>query len=92
MFLDSYYSDNNGELSFTREQASHFAKRVAGDFNPLHDEDNKRFCVPGDLLFSVLLANVGLSQKMRFEFAGMTNESSCLLIDIKTPTELAAID
>lgn len=92
MFLDSYYSDNNGELSFTREQASHFAKRVAGDFNPIHDEDNKRFCVPGDLLFSVLLANVGLSQKMRFEFAGMINESSCLLIDIKSPTELAVID
>ncbi|MCP4956352.1 MAG: DUF3581 domain-containing protein [Photobacterium aquimaris] len=92
MFLDSYYSNNDGELSFTREQASHFAKRVAGDFNPLHDEDNKRFCVPGDLLFSVLLANVGLSQKMRFEFAGMINESSCLLIDIKSPTELAVID
>ncbi len=37
--------------------------RVVDDFNPIHDEDNKRFCVPGDLLFSVLLANVGLSQK-----------------------------
>ncbi len=54
MFLDTYYSDKNGEFSFTREQASNFAKRIAGDFNPIHDEDNKRFCVPGDLLFSVL--------------------------------------
>ncbi|MGF1724961.1 DUF3581 domain-containing protein [Photobacterium nomapromontoriensis] len=74
MFIESYYSEQNGEFTFTREQASHFAKMVAGDFNPIHDEDNKRFCVPGDLLFSVVLAKAGISEKMRFEFAGMIND------------------
>ncbi|WP_305415877.1 DUF3581 domain-containing protein [Photobacterium leiognathi] len=92
MFLDTYYSDKNGEFSFTREQASNFAKRIAGDFNPIHDEDNKRFCVPGDLLFSVLLANVGISQKMRVSFAGMINETTQLSIATNSESELSMVD
>jgi hypothetical protein len=92
MFLDSYYSEQNGEFSFTREQASHFAKKIAGDFNPIHDEDNKRFCVPGDLLFSVVLSKIGLSQKMRFEFAGMINDGIALSIDTKSDTDMSLID
>ncbi len=92
MFLESYYSEQNGEFSFTREQASHFAKKVAGDFNPIHDEDNKRFCVPGDLLFSVVLSQVGLSQKMRFEFAGMINDGVAISVDQKSSTDLSMID
>ena len=55
MFLTPYFSTEDNQFQFTREQASHFAKKVAADFNPIHDEDNKRFCVPGDLLFAVLL-------------------------------------
>ncbi|KJG34267.1 DUF3581 domain-containing protein [Photobacterium angustum] len=92
MFLDTYYSDKSGQFSFTREQASDFAKRIAGDFNPIHDPDNKRFCVPGDLLFSVLLANVGISQKMRVTFAGMINESTELSISTQSDTDLSLID
>lgn len=92
MFLDSYYSEQNGEYSFTREQASHFAKKIAGDFNPIHDEDNKRFCVPGDLLFSVVLSKAGLSQKMRFDFAGMINDSIAVSLDTKSDTELSLVD
>ncbi|RWX57360.1 DUF3581 domain-containing protein [Photobacterium chitinilyticum] len=92
MFLESYYSEQNGEFSFTREQASHFAKKVAGDFNPIHDEDNKRFCVPGDLLFSVVLSQVGLSQKMRFEFAGMINDGVAISVDQKSSTDLSMVD
>lgn len=92
MLLDSYYSEQNSEVSFTREQASHFAKKVAGDFNPIHDEDNKRFCVPGDLLFSVILSKVGLSQKMRFEFAGMITDGVPLRIDQKSDTDFSMID
>ncbi len=92
MFLDTYYSDKNGEFSFTREQASNFAKRIAGDFNPIHDEDNKRFCVPGDLLFSVLLANVGISQKMRVSFAGTINETTQLSIATNSESELSMVD
>ena len=55
MQLDEYYSDGNGHIAISREQASDFAKGVAGDFNPIHDVDAKRFCVPGDLLFSLAL-------------------------------------
>ncbi len=57
MLLNKYYSESDTGIQFTREQASNFAKFVAGDFNPLHDPENKMFCVPGDLLFSVALVN-----------------------------------
>ncbi|MFP3345098.1 DUF3581 family protein, partial [Halomonas sp. SIMBA_159] len=78
--------------TFTREQASHFAKKVAGDFNPIHDADNKRFCVPGDLLFSVMLAKTGLSQKMRVEFAGMITDGVALAINTKSSNDLSLVD
>lgn len=71
MFLQKFYSKNAGKHHITADQASHFAKDIAGDFNPLHDVDAKRFCVPGDLLFSIVLEKYGLSQKMSFTFSGM---------------------
>jgi hypothetical protein len=71
MFVDKYYSQQGDRVSFTREQASAFAKGVADDFNPLHDVGAKRFCVPGDLLFSVILSHYGLSRHMDFTFSGM---------------------
>lgn len=72
MFLDQFYTrHNNNSIEITSQQASLFAKEVAGDFNPIHDSDAKRFCVPGDLLFSLVLAHYGLSQTMRFSFSGM---------------------
>ncbi|MBD8514505.1 DUF3581 domain-containing protein [Photobacterium sp. WH77] len=92
MFLDSYFAEHNGAYTFTREQASHFAKKVAGDFNPIHDADNKRFCVPGDLLFSVMLAKTGLSQKMRVEFAGMITDGVALAINTKSSNDLSLVD
>ncbi|MDP2569570.1 DUF3581 domain-containing protein [Photobacterium damselae subsp. piscicida] len=92
MFLDSYYSEHNNAFSFTRQQASHFAKKVAGDFNPIHDEDNKRFCVPGNLLFSVFLAKEGLSQKMRFEFAGMISDGIALTFYQKSENDISVKD
>lgn len=73
MFLDDYYN-NNGTIRITPQQASNFAKKVAGDFNPIHDEDAKRFCVPGDLLFALVLNNYGLSQHMNFTFSGMVGD------------------
>lgn len=75
MFLSKYYSESEAGIKFTRQQASDFAKFIAGDFNPLHDPDNKMFCVPGDLLFSVALAKLGLSKKMKFTFSGMVNDN-----------------
>ncbi|MDN3613860.1 DUF3581 domain-containing protein [Vibrio gallaecicus] len=92
MFLTPYFSTQDNQFQFTREQASHFAKKVAADFNPIHDEDNKRFCVPGDLLFAVLLKKEGISQKMRFKFSGMVNDGIALRVDDKCNTESALID
>ncbi|WP_299725816.1 DUF3581 family protein [uncultured Endozoicomonas sp.] len=75
MFLEEYCTTLAGDhFSFTREQASEFAKRVANDFNPLHDVDNTRFCVPGDLLFAKVLLNEGLHASMRFHFRDMLTD------------------
>lgn len=71
MFLKDYYSGADDCVAITAEQGSLFAKDVANDFNPLHDVDAKRFCVPGDLLFAIVLEKYGLSKKMVFTFAGM---------------------
>ena len=70
-FLSQFYSGTNPCTSITAEQGSCFAKNIAGDFNPLHDVDAKRFCVPGDLLFAIVLEKYGLSHSMQFSFTGM---------------------
>lgn len=92
MFLTPYVSTSESQFEFTRKQASHFAKKVAGDFNPIHDEDNKRFCVPGDLLFAVLLQKEGISQKMRFNFSGMVGDGVALNVVEKSEHESAVVD
>lgn len=79
MFLDNYYSQiNPSEIRFSRQQASDFAKDIANDFNPIHDQDAKRFCVPGDLLFSTILRKYGLSENMKFDFLGLVTEDVVL--------------
>ena len=85
MNITNYFNRNDKLISFTRHQASLFAKGVAGDFNPIHDEDAKRFCVPGDLLFSVFLAQYGISQKMKFEFSGMVLDTTNLIFPEEIP-------
>jgi|TARA_R110002072_G_scaffold127330_1_gene264634 hypothetical protein len=80
MIVDQYFSEPNGHVCFTREQGSNFAKHMAGDFNPLHDADARRFCIPGDLLFSVVLAKYGVSQQMEFNFSGMVFEGVELVL------------
>lgn len=92
MYLAPYFSSNDKAFQFTRQQASYFAKKVAGDFNPIHDEDNKRFCVPGDLLFAVLLQKEGISQRMSFKFSGMVSEGIELHIENKCDKESAVVD
>ncbi len=74
MFLESYCNVINNKISFSRQQGSDFAKQIADDFNPLHDADAKRFCIPGDLLFSLVLERSGLSQNMGFTFSGMVTD------------------
>ncbi len=73
MFTEDYYTQSGDSFLFTKQQGSDFAKRIAGDFNPLHDIGNSRFCVPGDLLFSVILSKFGISQEMHFDFQGMVS-------------------
>ena len=85
MFIDRYYNERDGKISFTREQGSEFAKQVADDFNPLHDADAKRFCIPGDLLFSRVLSRYGLSTHMEFTFSGMVVEGVQLLLPEQAP-------
>lgn len=81
MFLDSFYASHQGHILISREQASCFAKEIAKDFNPLHDHDAKRFCVPGDLLVALVIAKQGLSQSMRFTFSEMVGDN----IDLNFP-------
>ena len=76
MQLNDFYTQNNNSFQFSRDQASRFAKEVANDFNPLHDADAKMFCVPGDLLFSLALNRLGLSQQMCFTFSGMVSDNA----------------
>ena len=74
MNLAQYFSQNGQSFSFTRQQASAFAKEDAGDFNPLHDVETKKFCVPGDLLFTLALDELGVSKHMNFTFCGMVKD------------------
>ena len=62
MLLSDYYAIDAAGLRISADQASNFAKAIAGDFNPLHDPDNRRFCIPGDLLFTVLLDGAAARQ------------------------------
>lgn len=71
MLLAPYYQETELGLVISREQGSLFAKTLAEDFNPIHDPDSKRFCVPGDLLFALLLSKQGLYQQLDCQFTGM---------------------
>lgn len=83
VFLSDFYQEVDGKILISAEQASSFAKDVAGDFNPIHDPDAKRFCVPGDLLFALTLNKYGLSQKMSVTFSGMVGKDKPLILPEK---------
>lgn len=90
--LEQFFTDTGSTFSFTREQASNFAKNIAGDLNPLHDVTARRFCVPGDLLFAVVLSKGGISQRMRFDFSGMVSDGVPLLIHHSNENDSAIQD
>ncbi|WP_457675809.1 DUF3581 domain-containing protein [Thiolapillus sp.] len=92
MILENYYKIEQNRIRVSREQASDFAKRIANDFNPLHDTDSRRFCVPGDLLFGLILNRYGLSQHMRFEFSGMVGDGVELHFPDMDGENLAILD
>ncbi|MCF8005389.1 MAG: DUF3581 domain-containing protein, partial [Chromatiaceae bacterium] len=49
-------------------------------FNPIHDATHPRFCVPGDLLFALVLARCGLARRMTFRFTGMVAADAALTV------------
>lgn len=78
-FLSPFYQRTpDGHITVAAEQGSSFAKQVAGDYNPIHDPESKRFCVPGDLLFSLALGEYGLHRNMSFSFKELVSAESVL--------------
>ncbi|MEE9335826.1 MAG: DUF3581 family protein [Granulosicoccaceae bacterium] len=92
MKIQDYYQLDGEQLQFTETQASQFAKSIAGDFNPLHDVGGKRFCVPGDLLFSVLLNRYGVFSSMQMKFEGMLSADVPVLLPETIETNLTLKD
>lgn len=92
MFLEPFYQQQDGQIRISRAQASGFAKEIAGDFNPIHDVDAKRFCVPGDLLFALILSRYGLSQSMQVSFKGMVDADTPLLLPDNDSDTLDIVD
>lgn len=74
-FLEEYFSHTNAGadaqagIKVSAKQGDAFAKKIADDFNPIHDHDSKRFCVPGDLLFAIALSEYGICAQMNFRFS-----------------------
>lgn len=92
MQLDKFFSSQGNNVVVSRQQASNFAKEIAGDFNPIHDVDAKRFCVPGDLLFALGLYHYGLSQAMCFNFGGMVSDNIPLAFPASEADTLSIAD
>lgn len=69
--LAPYHDKQTDTVSISANQGSRFAKEVAGDHNPLHDADAPRFCVPGDLLFALVVGRYGVAEHMALTFRGM---------------------
>lgn len=92
-FLDAYYAaGTDGGVRVSAEQASAFAKDVAGDYNPLHDVGARRFCVPGDLLCALVLGRYGLSARMTFAFRDMVRADQPLYLpEAETDTDAIAV-
>lgn len=92
-FLDPYYAaGRDGGVRVSAEQASAFAKDVAGDYNPLHDVGARRFCVPGDLLCALVLGRYGLSERMTFAFRDMVRGDEPLYLpEAETDTGSIAV-
>ena len=92
MFLSPYFTKQDQSVFISAQQASDFAKKVAEDFNPIHDVGAKRFCVPGDLLFALVLTEYGLSQNMQFKFAGMVGDNVELHLDKSVTSKFSICD
>ncbi|UQB42502.1 DUF3581 domain-containing protein [Thiomicrospira microaerophila] len=92
MYLAPFYTEQESTILITPEQGSRFAKEVADDFNPLHNPESKRFCVPGDLLFALSLAKLGVAQTMRFNYTGMVGKDTALVFPEKMAEKMQIQD
>lgn len=92
MYLAPFHTVNDHLINITPEQGSAFAKQVSDDFNPLHNPDSKRFCVPGDLLFALVLARLGLSQSMSFNYTGMVGKGVELIFPDTSEKQFTILD
>ena len=84
--LTQFVTQTAEGMQISQSQASHFAKAVAGDFNPLHDIGGKRFCVPGDLLFAALLNRFGVYEQLHVDFVALVSAD----IEVELPAQLDA--
>jgi len=90
--ISEYVVEEGESVYFEEAQASRFAKSIAGDFNPIHDPGSKRFCVPGDLLFSVLLHRYGAAQSTSVQFAGMLDGKTRIALPRKATQPFHVMD
>ena len=86
MSFSDFYHQSGKEISVSGDQASRFAKAVSNDFNPIHNPDNKRFCVPGDLLFALFVERYGLAESSKFTFTGLVGADTGLIF----PSEISS--
>ncbi len=92
MEISEFFKQDGDAVFFEETQASRFAKEVAGDFNPIHDPGSKRFCVPGDLLFSVVLNRYGVAENTKVEFAGMLGGDTRMILPQEAGNDLNVVD
>lgn len=92
MFIDQFASQSGAQLSINVHQASQFAKSVSGDFNPIHDPGNRRFCVPGDLLFALAVERYGLANSMAFHFSGLVSADTPLIFPFEQSDQFQILD
>lgn len=82
--ISRFVTEVESGVKFSEAQANHFAKGIAGDFNPIHDIGAKRFCVPGDLLFSALLNRYGVYQSIQVDLMSLLSAD----VVVELPNEL----
>ena len=90
--ITQYVTTTDKGMQFSQEQASRFAKSVAGDFNPIHDVGGKRFCVPGDLLFGALLYRYGVYEKLTVDLMSLVNADVFVLLPTSIQAENDILD
>lgn len=53
-----------------------YARNVVKDFNPIHNHLAKNYCVPGDLIFALMVERGGVHGSMRMDFLNRVGKDS----------------